>query len=109
MNTYDPLFITFLAVLARKNDYSFLQGPRGPIGMQGGPHGPRPGGPMGGGGPGPNRGRPAPAAEEPPVKKMKTEDSLIPENEFLANNTSPVSFKVYFAFLQTNRFLPGFT
>jgi len=73
----------------------FMQpGPRGPIGMQGGPHGPRPGGPMGGGGPGPNRGRPAPAAEEPPVKKMKTEDSLIPENEFLANNTSPVSFKV---------------
>ena len=58
-----------------------------------GPGGPRPGGPGGPGGhggPGMHRG----GIEEPPAKKQKTEENLIPESEFMANNPSPVTFKV---------------
>ncbi|XP_055948253.1 splicing factor 3A subunit 1-like [Argiope bruennichi] len=37
----------------------------------------------------------APASEdEPPLKKQKTEDSLIPEDEFLKKNKDPVTFRV---------------
>ena len=42
------------------------------MGMQGGP---------------PNRqGRPGPDSNEPPAKKQKTEESLMPEEQFLARN-----------------------
>lgn len=37
---------------------------------------------------------PPPEEDEPPTKKAKTEESLVPEAEFLANNKSPVSFKI---------------
>ncbi|XP_077977951.1 splicing factor 3A subunit 1-like [Glandiceps talaboti] len=33
-------------------------------------------------------------SDEPPSKRQKTEDALIPEQQFLAKNPSPVSFKV---------------
>lgn len=32
--------------------------------------------------------------DEPPAKKVRTEESLIPESQFLAKNKSPVTFKV---------------
>lgn len=32
--------------------------------------------------------------DEPPTKKQRTEDTLVPESEFLKNNASPVTFKV---------------
>merc|ERR1719330_6959 len=32
--------------------------------------------------------------DEPPTKRQRTEDNLIPEGEFMARNLSPVSFKV---------------
>lgn len=32
--------------------------------------------------------------DEPPTKKVRTEESLIPESQFLAKNKSPVTFKV---------------
>ena len=32
--------------------------------------------------------------DEPPAKKQKTEENLIPEQEFLAKNPPTVSFKV---------------
>jgi len=38
--------------------------------------------------------------EEPPAKKQKTEENLIPEPEFIANNPSPVTFKVEIYFFQ---------
>ena len=56
--------------------------------------GPRPG-MMGG--PRPGMGGPRPGMrqpEEPPSKKQKTEENLIPENEFMAKNKSPVTFRV---------------
>ena len=34
------------------------------------------------------------AQDEPPTKRQRTEDNLIPEGEFMARNLSPVSFKV---------------
>ncbi|XP_071954810.1 splicing factor 3A subunit 1-like [Antedon mediterranea] len=34
------------------------------------------------------------AQDEPPTKKQKTEDALIPEDQFLATNPSPVTFRV---------------
>ncbi|KAG1714370.1 Splicing factor 3A subunit 1 [Nymphon striatum] len=37
---------------------------------------------------------PPPESDEPPAKKQKSEDSLIPESEFLLKNKSPVSFRV---------------
>ena len=43
--------------------------------------------------------------EEPPAKKQKTEENLIPEPEFIANNPSPVTFKVEIYFFQKNIFL----
>ncbi|XP_023330282.1 splicing factor 3A subunit 1-like isoform X2 [Eurytemora carolleeae] len=57
-----------------------------------GPGGPRPGGPGGPGGPGMQHQRGG--VEEPPAKKQKTEENLIPEPEFIANNPSPVTFKI---------------
>ncbi|CAH1787515.1 unnamed protein product [Owenia fusiformis] len=38
--------------------------------------------------------RPPPMRDEPPSKKAKTEDNLIPENQFLAQNNGPVQFNV---------------
>ena len=35
-----------------------------------------------------------PQEEEPPTKKAKTEEALIPESQFLATNKSPASFNV---------------
>jgi len=49
-----------------------------------------PGGPVVPGGPGGNR----PQQDEPPNKKQKTEDNLIPEAEFMAKNPPNVTFKV---------------
>ena len=43
--------------------------------------------------------------EEPPAKKQKTEENLIPEPEFIANNPSPVTFKGEIYFFQKNIFL----
>lgn len=37
---------------------------------------------------------PPPMEDEPPSKKLKTEDSLMPEEEFLRRNKGPVSIKV---------------
>ncbi|XP_022099514.1 splicing factor 3A subunit 1-like [Acanthaster planci] len=37
---------------------------------------------------------PPPGVDEPPTKKQKTEESLIPEDQFLARNKGPVTFKV---------------
>ncbi|XP_039291007.1 splicing factor 3A subunit 1 [Nilaparvata lugens] len=37
---------------------------------------------------------PEPDNDEPPAKKMRTEESLMSEDEFLMKNKSPVSFKV---------------
>jgi hypothetical protein len=41
-----------------------------------------------------HRPPPAPMMEEPPSKRIKTEESLIPEDMFLARNPSPVTFNV---------------
>merc|ERR1711872_838565 len=49
----------------------------------------RPGVPGGPGGPGGNR----PQQDEPPNKKQKTEDNLIPEAEFMAKNPPNVTDK----------------
>jgi len=38
--------------------------------------------------------RPPPDDDEPPSKRSKTEDQLMPENEFLAHNKGPVTFQV---------------
>jgi hypothetical protein len=34
----------------------------------------------------------------PPAKRLKTEENLIPEGQFLARNPSPVTFKVQILF-----------
>ncbi|XP_070565002.1 splicing factor 3A subunit 1-like [Ptychodera flava] len=36
----------------------------------------------------------APPSDEPPAKKQKTEDTLMPEQQYLAKNPGPVTFKV---------------
>ena len=58
-----------------------MGGPPGPPGM-GGP--PVMGGPQRG--PPDQDDRPGPSADEPPNKKQKTEDNLIPEDVFLSKN-----------------------
>ncbi|XP_075685721.1 splicing factor 3A subunit 1 isoform X1 [Rhinoderma darwinii] len=42
----------------------------------------------------PNHHPPPPMEDEPSAKKMKSEDSLIPEDEFLRRNKGPVTVKV---------------
>jgi len=71
----------------------FMGRPPAPMFMQ------QQGGPRPGmmGGPRPGMGGPRPGMrqpEEPPSKKQKTEENLIPENEFMAKNKSPVTFRV---------------
>ncbi|XP_064644330.1 splicing factor 3A subunit 1-like [Lineus longissimus] len=67
-----------------------LMGLQPPMGM------PHMGGPPMGGFMGPPMGHPMPPQmeEEPPSKRMKTEESLVPEEEFLRRNRGPVTFKV---------------